>query len=240
MRSVNILGVPIHHVTMAQTIAWVVEKMHSDALHQICTANPEFVMKAQEDAAFLDVLQRSDLNVADGIGLVLASRRLQQPLPERVAGSELVYHLAEQCAANGWQLFLLGAAEGVAERAAVELQRLYPGLVIAGTYAGSPSEAENGAIVEMVEASSADMLFVAYGAPAQDKWIAHNRDNLTTVRVALGVGGSLDFIAGDVKRAPAMWQHIHLEWLYRLIQQPSRWRRLMSLPKFVFALLRKR
>lgn len=134
--SIQILGIRIDSVTMSETVGFVREALKSDRLHQICTANPEFVMKAQEDEVFRQVLDESALNVPDGIGLVLASHRLGQPVPERVPGRVLVERVAELCAETGARLFLLGAAEGVAEEAAVILRSQYSGLTIAGVYAG--------------------------------------------------------------------------------------------------------
>ena len=237
MKSVTILGVRIDHVSVADTLAQIMAFMQEPGVHQICTANPEFVMKAQGDEAFLAVLDSAELNLADGIGLVIASRLLGQPLPERVPGSTLSYQIAELCAEHGWRLYLLGAAPGVADEAAKKLQSLNPDLVIAGTWSGSPAEAENDEIVARINESEADILGVAYGAPNQDKWIARNRENLTTVRVAIGIGGSLDFITGVSIRAPRWVQRLGLEWLHRLIKEPWRWRRMLALPRFVFAVL---
>lgn len=235
--AVHLLGVPVHRVTMAGTIDLVCGYMAGSRLHQIATVNPEFVMKAQEDAHFLQVLQQADLCIPDGIGLLYAARRYGKRLSERVPGSELVYHLAEAASVNGWRLFLLGAQPGVAEEAAVVLCGLYPGLQIAGAYAGSPDPAEDEAIVARVNASGAGLLYVAYGAPRQDKWIARNRHRLETVRVAIGVGGALDFIAGTAIRAPLWVRRLNLEWLYRLLREPWRWRRMLALPRFAWRVL---
>ncbi|MCI0396284.1 MAG: WecB/TagA/CpsF family glycosyltransferase [Chloroflexi bacterium] len=236
-RSVPILGVPVHAVTMADTLAVVQQFMAEPGLHQVATVNPEFVMAAQEDADFRHVLQQADLCLADGVGLLLAGRWLGTPLPERVPGSELVYHLARLAAEEGWRLFLLGAGPGVAEEAAAVFQDLYPGLAIAGSYAGSPDPAENEAIVRHINDSAADILYVAYGAPNQDKWIARNREALRTVRMAIGVGGALDFVTGRAARAPRWLQRLGLEWLHRLIREPWRWRRMLALPRFVWRVL---
>ena len=141
-------------------------------------------------------------------GTVAAPRRCRSVFPV----PDLIYDLAERCARHGWRLFLLGAAPGVAAAAGTVLQARYPGLVIAGSYAGSPAPAENDAIVARINAGFADMLFVAYGAPNQDKWIARNRAALSTVRVAIGVGGALDFVTGKAIRAPKQVQMVHLEW----------------------------
>ncbi len=240
MKSVDILGVRVDALTEASALKQVAAFMQEPGVHQLCTVNPEFVMKAQADPAFKEVINSAELNLADGIGLLLAARILKQSLPERIAGSTFIYHLAELCAQHGWRLYLLGAAPGVADQAATQLQEQYPGLQIAGSYSGSPAISENDAIVERINASQADILGVAYGAPNQDMWIARNRDQLTTVRVAIGIGGSLDFITGVSKRAPRWVQRLGLEWLHRLIKEPWRWRRMLALPRFVFAILKQR
>lgn len=234
---ITILDVPVHPVTMAETLQLAQQFMAEARLHQIATVNPEFVMTAQRDPEFLAVLLAADLCLADGVGLLYASRRYGRTLPERVPGSELVFHLAELAAREGLSLFLLGAAPGVAEEAAVILKERYPGLQIAGTYAGSPALAENEGIVQRINASGADMLYVAYGAPRQDKWIARNRDRLADVRLAMGVGGSLDFITGRSVRAPRWVQQLGLEWLHRLWREPWRWRRMLALPRFALRVL---
>ena len=236
--AIPILGIPVHAVTMADTLALVEGYMAEPRLHQIATVNPEFVMAAQSDAEFRRVLEQADLCLPDGVGLLYAARRYGRRLPERVPGSELVYRLAERAAARGWPLFLLGAAPGVAEEAAEVLCGLYPGLLVAGTYAGSPDPAENEAIVRRVNDSGAALLLVAYGAPKQDKWIARNREGLPAVRLAIGVGGSLDFITGRAVRAPRWMQRLGLEWLHRLIREPWRWRRMMALPRFAWRVVR--
>lgn len=234
---ITILGIPIDRLTMTETLVKIRAFMDESRLHQICTPNPEFVMAAQQDIEFRRILTQADLCIPDGIGLVWASRWLGQPIPERVPGSELVYHLAELAAASHYRLFLLGAAPGVAEQAGHVLQARYPGLIIAGTYAGSPDPAADVEICGRINTSQADMLYVAYGAPAQDKWIDRNRGRLATVRVAIGIGGALDFITGKTNRAPHLFQRLGLEWLYRLWREPWRWRRMLALPRFVWTVL---
>lgn len=227
-----ILGVPIDNVTMSDTLARLAQFMASPGLKQVATVNPEFIMTAQRDPHFRQVLQDAALCLPDGIGVIYAARGMGRPLSGRVAGSELVYRLAEQAATAGWRLFLLGAAPGVADEAGQTLQRLYPGLKIAGAWAGSPAEVDNAAQVATINASEADLLYVAYGAPQQDIWINRNRESLTTVRVAMGVGGALDFITGRAVRAPNWVQAVGLEWLDRLRREPWRWRRMATLPQF--------
>jgi N-acetylglucosaminyldiphosphoundecaprenol N-acetyl-beta-D-mannosaminyltransferase len=235
-----ILGVPVDAATfdgMLESIAkWIAA---GDRLHQICTISPEFVMIAQDNPDFMQVLRAADLCVPDGVGLLFAARYLGHSLPERVTGSDGVPLIAERAAREGWKLFLLGAGPGVAEQAAARLVARHPSLQIVGTYAGHPSPDEEEAIVGRVNASRPDILLVAYGAPRQDLWIARNRARLK-VHVAMGVGGTFDFIAGVVPRAPRWMRRVALEWLYRLYKQPHRWRRMLRLPRFVWAVLRHR
>jgi N-acetylglucosaminyldiphosphoundecaprenol N-acetyl-beta-D-mannosaminyltransferase len=234
--TITILGIPVHAVTMAETLTLIDGYMAEPRVHQIATVNPEFIMAAQRDAAFRHALRTADLCLPDGVGVLFAARRQGKQLPERVPGSELVHRLAGRAAERGWPLFLLGAAPGVAEAAARVFCEQYPGLVIAGTHAGSPAVAENDEIVARVNDSRAALLYVAYGAPQQDKWIERNRHNLA-VRVAIGVGGSLDFVTGRAVRAPQWAQDRGLEWLYRLYKEPWRWRRMLALPRFAAKVL---
>ncbi len=235
----HILGIPVSRITYTQWMdlidSWVQAK---DRLHHVCTVNPEMLMIAQQDVNFRNILQRVDLTVPDGVGLLWAARRIGQPIPERVTGSDGVPRIAHEAAKRGWKLFLLGAAEGVAAKAANILRAQNPGLQIVGTYAGSPDWREEDRLVELVNASDADILLVAYGAPEQDKWIARNAPRLT-VSMAMGIGGTLDFVAGIIPRAPLRWQKLGLEWLYRLYLQPWRIKRMLRLPRFVLAVLRR-
>lgn len=235
LQTVAILDVPVHKVTGEQALDAVDRFLAEPRLHQIATVNPEFVMTARRDRQFREILQSADLCLPDGVGLLLASRWLGDPLPQRVAGSDFVYQLAELAARNRWRLFLLGAAPGVADEAAAILSNRYPDLLVAGTYSGSPEPSQDDSIVPRVNESNADILYVAYGAPAQDKWIARNRDRLPAVRVAMGVGGSLDFIVGRSVRAPHWMRRAGLEWLHRLFREPWRWRRMLALPRFAVA-----
>lgn len=198
---------------------------------QIITVNPEFVMAAQQNAAFRAAINGAALVLADGTGVVWAARYLGQPVPERVTGVDTLPLLAQRCAEHGYRVYLLGAAEGVAELAAARLRELAPGLEIAGTYAGSPARDEEEAIIERVRAAQADVLCVAYGAPAQDVWIQRNLARLP-VAIALGVGGAFDFLAGRQKRAPKVMQKLGIEWVYRLYREPWRWKRMLALPRF--------
>lgn len=235
--TVRILDVPVHQLTSEKAFAEVLRFMSEPRLHQIATVNPEFVMAAQQDQLFRRILNEADLCLPDGIGLIWASRWLGRPLPERIAGSDFVYHVARLASEHGWRLFLLGAGPGVAEECALVFQSRYPGIKIAGTYAGTPDPDENEAIVERINAAEAEVLYVAYGAPRQDKWIYRNRRSFPSVRLAMGVGGSLDFVTGRAARAPDWIQKIGFEWLHRLYREPWRWRRMLALPRFAVKVL---
>ncbi len=230
---------PVHDVTTEETLSLIDQFVRDKQPHQLCTVNPEFIMAAQNDLEFKRILNQSALNIPDGIGVVWAAKRLGHPLRERVAGSDLVGAIADRAQKTGWRIFLLGAAEGVAQQAALELQRRYPRTYIVGAYAGSPRVEEEADIVARIRSAGVDILLVAYGAPRQDKWIARNLERIG-VPVAMGIGGSLDFIVGRQKRAPRWMQRIGLEWLYRLLREPWRWRRQLALPRFVWRVVREK
>ncbi len=239
---VRVLGVRIHIVAMegaVQRVGAAIEaaRVGAPAL-QIATVNPEFVMRARRDGHFAAVLEQAGLCLPDGIGIVWAAR-LSGVRLERVAGVDFVAAVARAGAGRGWRLFFLGAAPGVAEAAAAALQARHQDLVVAGTWAGGPTSAEEDETLRRIRAARADVLFVAYGAPTQDLWIAGHLPRLP-VSVAAGVGGAFDFLAGKRRRAPAWVRGAGLEWAYRLLQQPWRVRRMLALPRFVAAVLRER
>jgi len=238
MRSIDVLGIRVDDVTVDEALDFAASCVAGRAPRQIATVNVEFIMTAQADAEFRDILNRSALNIPDSAGVLWAARRFGHPLRGRVAGSDMVEHIARRASQAGWKLFLLGAAEGVAQQASNVLQSRYPGLSVAGAFAGSPRRDEEAEIVERIRSASPDVLFVAYGAPAQDKWIARNLERLN-VPVAMGVGGAFDFIAGITRRAPRWMRRTGLEWLHRLVHQPWRWRRMRALPRFAWRVLRQ-
>jgi N-acetylglucosaminyldiphosphoundecaprenol N-acetyl-beta-D-mannosaminyltransferase len=233
-----ILGISVDSITMADAVAQIIALASVSPCRQVVTVNPEFIMAARRDPAFAAVLNNADLAVPDGAGLIWAARRRGRPLPERVAGVDIVENVAAVAARQGLRVFLLGAQEGVAAAAAAVLSARYPGLIVAGTFAGSPAAAEDAAIVTRVNEAQAAILFVAYGAPRQDLWIERNRARLRA-GVAVGVGGAFDFISGRSRRAPRWMQQLGLEWLHRLYHEPWRWRRMLALPRFVWAVLRE-
>jgi len=241
--TVNILNVHIHQVNFQETLtqleAWITpllplapSPLPFSPCHQICTVNPEFIIDARHDPHFAAVLKRADLRVPDGVGVLWAARLLGQQFQERVTGSDGIYRICERAAQSSWRVYLLGAAPGVAARAAALLQALYPDLCVVGTDSGNPTDAEWPAIQQRLAAAKPDILFVAFGHPRQDFWIDRHRAELP-VKVAMGVGGAFDFVAGVTVRAPRWVQRLGLEWLHRLWREPWRWRRMLKLPQFV-------
>jgi N-acetylglucosaminyldiphosphoundecaprenol N-acetyl-beta-D-mannosaminyltransferase len=239
-RLIRILGVAIDDVTEAEALERITSFIAAGVPHHVVTINPEFVMEAQHNPAFRQVLAAADLATPDGFGLLLVARWRGTPFRGRVTGVAIAEQIAALAAERGWSLFLLGAAPGVAEHAAAALQRAHPNLRIAGCYAGSPRPSDEPAIRERIAEARPDVLLAAYGHPAQELWIARNQPHVR-VPVAIGVGGVFDFLAGEVPRAPAWMRQAGLEWLYRLIKQPWRWRRiLVAVPLFLWAAMRER
>jgi len=236
--SISILGIRVDNVSEAEAEEMIDFFIRSGLPHQVVTVNPEFIMAARYDMEFAAILNAASLALPDGVGIVWASRFLGRPLRERVAGVDCVWRWARLAAERGYRLFLLGAAAEVAEEAASRLKELYPRLEIAGTFAGSPALEDEEGIVDLIRQAEPYLLFVAYGAPQQDRWIHRNLIRLG-VPVAMGVGGAFDFISGRAKRAPRWMQRVGLEWLCRLFWEPWRWRRMLALPQFVWLVIRE-
>ena len=232
-RSIDVLGVRVDDVTMSEALAIGRACIRSGRSHRIVTPNAEFVMAARHDQRFRQSLNDSTLAIPDGAGLLLAGRILGTPLREQVTGTDLADKLAGLAAREGYRVFLLGAAPGVAEAAAEQLAARHPGLLIAGTHPGSSEpEADDETRRVLGTAGQIDLILVAYGARKQEDWIARNQAALG-IPLAIGVGGALDFFAGRVPRAPAWLRRAGFDWLFRLAVQPWRWRRQLVLPRFV-------
>lgn len=234
-RRVDILGVGFDRVALVDAVAEIEACLDRGERAFIITANPEFVMLCRQDPELAAIAERADLVVPDGTGAVVAARLLGDPLPGRAPGRLLVDRLAALATERGLSMFLLGAAPGIAERAAATLRGRHPELRIAGTYAGSADDDAD--VLPRVVAAAPDILLVAFGMPKQERWIARNFGGLVGARIAVGVGGSLDYLAGAAKAPPGIVHAIGLEWLWRLIRDPKRWRRQRVLPKFVLLVL---
>lgn len=224
LKRIAILGVPIDNLSMAETIEALDRMIDGEGFHQIATANIDFLMKAIGDDELMEILQRCDLVLPDGMPLVWASRIMGTPLKERVAGADLIVGLAELSQRKGRRLFLLGATEEKSREAFSWILRHYPGAQIAGRYSppfGSIDDMDHAAILKMIDDSDADILLVAFGNPKQEKWLAMHRSRLH-VPVCIGVGASLDFLSGSHTRAPKWMQRSGLEWMHRFYKEPAR------------------
>ena len=229
---VNILGVDVDAVTMAEAVDVVRRAMDTRVGIMVATANAEMLMRATHDEELRRILNASALVVPDGAGTVWAARHLGHAMPERVAGYDLAQELLRCAPAEGRRVYFFGSAPGVAEKAKAKAEQLYPGIEIVGVRNGFYSPADNAAIIAEIRAARPDLLLVALGVPKQEKWIAAHLAELD-VPVAIGVGGTLDVMAGVMKRAPHWMQKAKLEWLFRGLMQPKRAGRLLALPKFV-------
>ena len=235
---VRVLGTRLHAVDRAQALAWVDAWIQAGTRAHIATVNPEFVMRARRDHAFHALLNRTRLNLPDGIGILLAAGLRRAALPERVTGVDLVHDISKLAARRGSRMLLVGGAPGIAAGAARELARAHPGLPLPDAHVGSPDPDGDDEAQRVLAEVAPQVVFVAYGAPAQEFWIERNISPTMGV-VALGVGGALDYVSGKVPRAPIALRALGLEWAFRLWRQPSRWRRMRVLPAFAFLAARE-
>ena len=230
---VKILDVPVHPLTMGEAVSVLEESITSGEQAFVVTANAEIIMMCQEDAGYKKIVsQDAQLVLPDGAGAVWAGRHLGYKVPERVAGFDLYCQLLDKAAQKGYKAFFFGGSPGIAEAAKAKSEELYPGVQVVGCRNGYFEEEESQAIIHEINASGADMLFAALGAPKQEKWLVRYREQLKP-KILMGIGGSFDVFAGKMERAPKWMQDASLEWLFRLYKQPSRFMRMMALPKFV-------
>ena len=220
----KVLGVKIDELSLEQVLAKIRSFLKEKKLHQIATVNPEFILAAQKNSDFKKILNDVDLSVPDGVGLKFAGWVSGQKIGKRITGIDLTWELAKIASDNDYSMFLLGAGDGVAQKAADKMKQKYPNLKIAGCYAGTPDEE---GIINKINNAHADILLVAFGAPKQDKFIYDNKNRLN-VKIAMGVGGTFDYISEIIPRAPKWIRSLGLEWFYRLIRQPSRLGRIFN------------
>ena len=223
-------------VDMQAALSRIERLVEAGGPHLVATVNPEFVMRARRDPEFARVLESADLCLPDGTGVVWAARRRGCAVGGTVAGADLVPPLAAMCARRGWRLFLLGAVPGVANELAGRLREANPTLEVAA-HAGDPDPAADVETLKLIHEHRTDVLLVAYGAPKQEMWIDRLKGRLD-VALAVGVGGTFDYLTGRVPRAPGWMRNAGLEWLYRLVRQPWRLRRMAVLPIYALDVLR--
>ena len=237
MNNVSILGVNISNITMSEAVDRLWDFCNEDKNHVVFTPNPEFVYRAYHDPEFRDKLNSADLTLPDGIGLIYAAKIIGTPLKERVPGFEACCHIIRQSKDHNAKIFILGGKPGIADLAKSNIERDYPGTNIVGTCDGYFKDDEE--VISKINACSPDFLLVCTGCPRQENWIYKYKDRLN-VKVTIGAGGTVDVLSGTVKRAPAFFCKFGLEWFYRLITQPSRLGRMMSLPKFLLIVIGKK
>ena len=230
---VEILGVPVASLTMQEAVEQAERWMDERHCALIATANAEMIMNATHDAELLEILRAADLVVPDGAGTVWAAHHLGHAMPERVAGYDLTQALLKRAPEKNRRVFFFGSAPEVAKKAKQKAEALYPGIQVVGVRNGYFSEAEEPTIIREIREAQPDLLLAALGVPKQEKWLKKYKEELG-VPVSIGVGGTLDVMAGTAKRAPVWMQKAKLEWLFRGILQPKRAGRLLALPKFVF------
>jgi N-acetylglucosaminyldiphosphoundecaprenol N-acetyl-beta-D-mannosaminyltransferase len=220
---------------MRATLARIEKLVDAGGWHLVATVNPEFIMTARREPDFARVLESADLCLADGTGVVWAARRQGCAMTGPVTGTDLIPPLAELCATRGFRLFLLGAAPGVAGDLAASLRTRHPQLEVAA-HPGSPDASSDEETLTLIRAHRTQVLLVAFGAPRQELWADRLKDRLG-VAVAIGVGGAFDYLTGRVPRAPVWMRRAGLEWLFRLLHQPWRARRMAVLPVYAIKVL---
>jgi N-acetylglucosaminyldiphosphoundecaprenol N-acetyl-beta-D-mannosaminyltransferase len=228
----DILGLKFDNVTMEEALAIGEGFLSGDHPAVVVTPNAEIGYDASVDDELRALLNQADLMLPDGAGVVLAAKLRKTPLKGKVAGIDFARNMLSVFARRGTKLYLLGSKPGVAEQAAEKMKEIAPGLVICGTADGYFKD--EAPVIEKINASGAEALFVCLGAPKQEKFMFAHREELPAVRLMAGLGGSLDGFAGNVKRAPDWMIKCQLEWFYRLCKEPKRIGRMMRLPKYVF------
>ncbi len=236
IKEVSILGVRLSCISRRVISELLGEWLRKDTFRQIVTVNPEFIVEAQKNEEFRRILNGAALQLIDGFGTYLAARSRARGAPcERITGVEATRILSELASMHGRRVYLVGGGPGVAQKAAEKLLALYPGLLIAGAEEGVPEmvsedvrQDAGAGLAERIRAAAPDILLVAFGAPKQELWIERNRYAFPSVKIAMGVGGTFDYLAGTASYAPAWLRKSGLEWLYRLIRQPRRARRIWN------------
>lgn len=236
LNKINIRGVFFTNGTSDEVISEINERISSGEKTAVFTPNSEIVQSCIDSPELFDVINSAELTIPDGIGVIKAAKILKTPLKERIPGIELGMEVLRLASEKGYSVGFLGGKPGIAEEAASKISEKYPDISFSYLHDGyfNKTGDENEKIISEINESETSILFVCLGAPAQEKWICKNRTSLKTVNLFLGLGGSLDVYSGNVKRSPDFFCKHGLEWLYRLITQPSRIIRMMKLPKFYF------
>ena len=232
MNKISVLGVNFDNVNMAEAVDRCRTFLKGENGNLIVTPNPEIVMRAKDNQEFKDIINGAALVIPDGIGVVKAAKKLGTPLKERVAGYDLICNLFEEYKDGSASFYFWGSKPGVADTAMEKIKEKYPNLNVVGAHTGYFTPEEETQIVEEIKTLKPDIILVGLGAPKQEITI-NKYINDGIFKIGIGCGGSIDVIAGEVKRAPKLFIKLHLEWFYRLLKQPTRIKRMMVLPQFV-------
>ncbi len=233
---VEVLNVKVDVVTMKEVVERVESFIAQKKPHLVVTPNAEMIMMANQDQGLAQIINHADLVVPDGAGVVWAARYNGDPMPERVAGYDLVQNLLSKAASKKYRIYMLGGAPGIVDKAKESAERCYPGIQIVGTRHGFFTKQDEEEIVNDIIKHEPDILLVALGVPRQEKWLMDYMDQIKAP-VAIGVGGTFDVMAGVVRRAPVWMQNAKLEWSYRLLREPKRAIRMLALPRFVLRVM---
>lgn len=238
MKTIEIQKIPINNYNFNQFLAILNKRLDNNEKTFVVTGNPELIMYAHAHREYEKILKEADYITPDGIGVVIASKIIHKPLQERVAGFDLMNALLANAEEKGLKVYLLGAKESTLEKTHDHMKRKHPRLKIVGKHHGYFDIDDEKIVNEMIQLEP-DLIFVALGFPKQEFWI-HKHMQHFQKGLFMGVGGSFDVWAGEVKRAPEIWIKFHLEWFYRLLKQPSRFKRMLVLPQFLFKVLKER
>lgn len=230
-KKVSVLGVTFDNKTKEAFLKELMARIDHKKKSFVVTANPEIVMYAKKDPNYMSLIKEADYVIADGIGIIKGSKMLGTPIVERVAGYDLMLALLEEANQQGSRVYLLGAKEDVLQSTVAKVKKLYPSINLVGSRNGY-FDFSDSAVIEAVQATQPDIVFVAIGYPKQEQWI-HQYMKTASKGLLMGVGGSFDVLSGKSKRAPKIFIKLNIEWLYRLIKQPFRIKRMMALPRFL-------
>ena len=237
IEKIDILGAQIANLTCEEAAEIILKRLNEKETTCVYTPNSEIIENFRKDTELINLLNSADILTADGAGVVLGSKILKTPLKGRCAGYDVACRLIEMCADKDISFYFFGSKEEIGIKAKENLIKKYPSLKIVGTHSGYFNDDED--IASIINEKSPDIVFVCLGAPKQEKWIYNNKEKLKG-KVLMGLGGSLDVFAGEVKRAPDIFIKLNLEWFYRLIKQPSRFIRMLALPKFLLSVIKEK
>ncbi|MGM0471815.1 MAG: WecB/TagA/CpsF family glycosyltransferase [Bacillota bacterium] len=239
MEAIKVLDVKINRVDLIEAVNRVDDLIQLSGSNLVLTPNSEMVVLAQQDRELKQILNQAELTIPDGSGLLVAARLLGRSLKERVTGIDLMKQLLALAAQENYSIYFLGAKPEVIQQARHRVVTAYPELKIVGVHHGYLDSTTEAEVIKEINDQAPDLLFVGMGAPLQEKWLSAYRDKLD-FSVGMGVGGSFDILAEQKTRAPQIIQQLGLEWLYRLLQEPSRWRRMLALPTFIYLVSKER